>query len=92
VNGHEWQQREGLDPRELVDPVVASRPRNEVMAEAVTSWMRMLAALMLSLMLLSSALLVRAVTRNQPRGVQPSLFAENGRDDHSRHQVVLRGR
>ena len=70
---------------------LATRPRNEVIAEAVTSWMRMLAALMLSLMLLSSALLLHGMTMDQPLETQPSSVAEH-RPDHSRQQVVLRGR
>ncbi len=70
---------------------LATRPRNEVIAEAVTSWMRMLAALMLSLMLLSSALLLHGMTMDQPLETQPSSVAEHG-PDHSRQQVVLRGR
>ena len=61
------------------------------MAEAVTSWMRMLAALMLSLMLLSSALLLHGMTMNQPPPTQPSSVTEHG-PDHSRQQVVLQSR
>ena len=61
------------------------------MAEAVTPWMRMPAALMLSLTLLSSALLLHGMTMNQPPPTEPSSAAEHG-PDHSRQQVVLRGR
>ena len=54
--------------------------------------MRILAALMLSLMLLSTALLTRAVvTHDQPPRTRPASLADRVRDDHSRHPVVFRG-
>ena len=61
------------------------------MAEAVKSWMRILAALMLSMMLLSTALLLHGMTMSQPPGTQTSSVAEH-EPYHSRQQVVLRGR
>ena len=46
---------------------------------------------MLSLTLLSSALLLHGMTMNQPPPTEPSSAAEHG-PYHSRQQVVLRGR
>ena len=53
----------------------------------------MLAALMLSMTLLTSALLLQALATNDPRPVtQPGPLADRAEVDHSRQLVVMRGR
>jgi hypothetical protein len=53
----------------------------------------MLAALMLSMMTLTTALLFHAVVMNDERpGAQPVSVTERGRADHSRQLVFVRGR
>jgi len=53
----------------------------------------MLAALMLSMMLLTTALLVHAVAVNDLRpGTQPGSVSDRARLDHNRQLVVTRGR
>ena len=53
----------------------------------------MLAALMLSIMLLTTGLLLHAVAMNQPRpGTHPGSVSDRARLDHSREIVLTRGR
>jgi hypothetical protein len=55
--------------------------------------MRTLAALMLSMTLLTTALLLHAVAMNDRRlGSAPGSLADRARDDHGRQLVVMRGR
>ena len=54
--------------------------------------MRTLAALMLSMTLLTTALLTHAlVTPDQGPDTQPASLADRVRDDHGRQPVVFRG-
>jgi hypothetical protein len=54
--------------------------------------MRTLAALMLSMTLLTTALLAHAlVATNQRPAAQPASLADRVRDDHGRQPVVFRG-
>jgi hypothetical protein len=63
------------------------------MVAAVKSWMRMLAAVMLSMMLLTSTLLLHAVVRDDLRpGPQPGSVTDRARVDHNRQLAQVRGR
>jgi hypothetical protein len=53
--------------------------------------MRILAALMLSMMLLSTALLTRAVVNHDQQPPRPASLADRVRDDHGRQPVVFPG-
>jgi hypothetical protein len=55
--------------------------------------MRVLAALMLSMLMLTTTILVHAVATNGERpGAQPVSVADRTRVDHNRQLVVMRGR
>jgi hypothetical protein len=55
--------------------------------------MQLLATLMLSMMLLTTALLAQAVAMNDPRpGVQPGSVSDRVTVDYSQQRFVVRGR
>ena len=53
--------------------------------------MRILAALMLSIVFLSTALLTRAMVNDDQQPTRPALLADRVRDDHFRQPVIFRG-
>jgi hypothetical protein len=54
--------------------------------------MRMLAALMVSMMLLTTTLLLRAVATNKPSGTPAGSVSDGAPLDHSQRFVVIRDR
>jgi hypothetical protein len=60
--------------------------------ESLLLWMGKLAAVMLSLLLLTTALLTHAlVATNRRPVVQPASLADRARDDHGRQPVFFQG-